>query len=385
MTIDFPRNRLSAYPWWHYKAWLPDDHPFFLDWMVPGMLSVHLAVFWLGLLWPGISIERLTLGLTVTIASPVLLFAGLWQKGAGRLFFVAAMLAICLYTLPYTEAGYVFLLFSLTFLSRARQKLYAFFVQFLVVSVAVGYGYHIEISGLLLTIVFFLAVFGGLMDEVFIRYIDQHQALLKSQNEAEELARTAERERIARDLHDLLGHTLSGIRIKAELAERLLERDPVRARQEMKDIEKAARESLQQVRAAVSGYHLGGLALEINSARNILSSAGVRFVADTDAPVPAELEPVLGQVLREGVTNIVCHANASEAQLTILHQDGRLLMLLRDNGCGFSGPAGNGIMGIRTRVQAAGGMVRWHSDGGTVMTVGFSLGKNPVVGEMVTS
>ncbi|MFY0665027.1 MAG: sensor histidine kinase [Natronospirillum sp.] len=385
MTIDFPRNRLSAYPWWHYKAWLPDDHPFFLDWMVPGMLAVHLAVFWLGLLWPGFTVERLTILLTVSVVAPVLLFAGLWQKGAGRLFFVFAMLAICLFTLPFTEAGYVFLLFSLTFLSRARQKLPAFITQLVVLSIAVGYGFHLGMSGLLLTIVFFLAVFGGLMDEVFIRYIDQHQALLKSQNEAEELARTAERERIARDLHDLLGHTLSGIRIKAELAERLLERDPERARQEMKDIEKAARESLQQVRAAVSGYHLGGLALEINSARNILSSAGVRFVADTDAPVPEELEPVLGQVLREGVTNIVCHANASEAQLTISHKDGRLQMQLRDNGCGLSGPAGNGIMGIRTRVQTAGGLVRWHSDGGTVMAVAFPIDKDQVVGVAVLS
>ncbi|WLD57666.1 sensor histidine kinase [Salinispirillum sp. LH 10-3-1] len=385
MTIEFPRNRLSAYPWWHYKAWLPDDHPFFLDWMVPGMLGVHLVVFWMGLLWPGITSERLLLGLVVSAVSPVLLFAGLWQKGVGRLFFVAAMLAICLYTLPYTEAGYVFLLFSLTFLSRAQRKLPAFLVQLLVVSIAVGYGYHLEIAGLLLTIVFFLAVFGGLMDEVFIRYIDQHQALLKSQSEAEELARTAERERIARDLHDLLGHTLSGIRIKAELAERILERDPVRARQEMKDIEKAARESLQQVRAAVSGYHLGGLALEINSARSILSSAGVRFVADTDAPVPAALEPVLGQVLREGVTNIVCHANASEAHLTISHQNGRLLLQLRDNGSGLNGPAGNGITGIRSRVQEVGGMVRWRSDNGTTMVVGFPLGQFDAVGVEATT
>lgn len=337
------------------------------------MLAIHLSVFWLGLLWPEITVERIALGLTLTVVGPVLLFIGLWQKHVSRVLFVLLMLGICLYTLPYTEAGYVFMLFSLTLLSRAQRKVLAFLLQLTVVSIAVAYGYYLSFSGLLLIIVFFLAVFGGMMDEVFIRYIDQHQALLKSQSEAEELARTAERERIARDLHDLLGHTLSGIRVKAELAERIMERDPQRARQEMKDIEKAARESLQQVRAAVSGYHLGGLALEINSARSLLSSAGVRFLADTDAPVPAELEPVLGQVLREGVTNIVCHAHATEAHLTIARQDGRLILELRDNGSGLNGPSGNGIMGIRSRVQAAGGMVRWRSDKGTTMVVSFTL------------
>lgn len=337
------------------------------------MLFVHLSVFWLGLLWVEISTERLLLGLAVSVVSPVLLFAGLWQEGARRYAFVVAMALLCYYTLPYTEAGFVFMLFSLTFLSRAQNKLQAFMVQLVVVSSTTYYGHWLGISGLLLTIVFFLAIFGGLMDEVFIRYIDKHQALLKSQGEAAELARTAERERIARDLHDLLGHTLSGIRIKAELAERLLSTQPERARQEINDIEKAARESLQQVRAAVSGYHLGGLAMEINSAKSLLSAAGIRLKADMDVNVPEQLESVLGQVMREGITNVVCHSQAKAVTVSLLHEDGHLVFQLQDDGIGINGPSGNGMTGIRTRVTEAGGCVRWQRNNGTLLEVVFPL------------
>lgn len=347
------------------------------------MLFVHLSVFWLGLLWVEISTERLLLGLAVSVVSPVLLFAGLWQEGARRYAFVVAMALLCYYTLPYTEAGFVFMLFSLTFLSRAANKLQAFIVQLLVVSSATYYGYVLGISGLLLTIVFFLAIFGGIMDEVFLRYIDKHQALLKSQGEAEELARTAERERIARDLHDLLGHTLSGIRIKAELAERLLNSQPDRARQEINDIEKAARESLQQVRAAVSGYHLGGLAMEINSAKSLLSAAGIRLKADMDVAVPEQLESVLGQVMREGVTNVVCHSQAKAVTVSLLHEDGHLVFQLHDDGIGINGPSGNGMTGIRTRVTEAGGRVRWQRDNGTLLEVVFPLTTREPKGALV--
>ncbi|MEO8458897.1 MAG: sensor histidine kinase [Dokdonella sp.] len=183
------------------------------------------------------------------------------------------------------------------------------------------------------------------------------QAELKlSHDEVRRLAGLAERERIGRDLHDLLGHTLSLITLKSELAVKLFDRDPVAARSEIVDVERVARDALGQVRRAVTGIRAAGLAAELASARLLLESSGVHLHYDvTSVSLPANIETVLALVVREAITNIHRHAHASrtEVRLDIVDQGARLR--IDDNGNGRTITPGNGLTGMRERLRALGG------------------------------
>ncbi len=187
---------------------------------------------------------------------------------------------------------------------------------------------------------------------------------------AERMAKADERERIARDLHDVLGHTLSVVVLKAELARRLLDRDPEQARAEMGDVERIAREALAEVRQAISGYLAGGLQTEVERARQTLAAAGVPLesrVADVSL-TPAQ-ERVLALVLREAVTNVVRHAQAKKCRVSLQEDNKTCRLEVEDDGRGGAHAEGNGLRGMRERVEALGGSMTCHGDAGTRLTI----------------
>ncbi len=144
------------------------------------------------------------------------------------------------------------------------------------------------------------------------------EKLRVANDEIEHLAKVAERERIARDLHDLLGHTLSLITLKAELARKLVDRDPQRAKQEMQDVEQTSRAALADVREAISGYRGQGLATELMRARQTLETAGIAVdCAASEVPLSPAQESVLALALREAVTNVVRHAQAQRCSVRL--------------------------------------------------------------------
>lgn len=201
----------------------------------------------------------------------------------------------------------------------------------------------------------------------FEREKSQRQAeLVLSHEEVRRLASLAERERIGRDLHDLLGHTLSLITLKSELAVKLFERDPLAARREMVDVERVARDALGQVRAAVTGIRAAGLAAELASARLLMESAGTRFeYSVADLPLPPEMETVLALVVREAVTNILRHAGAGRASARLAIESGVATLRIEDDGrTAKSVVPGNGINGMRERLQALGGELSIDSASG---------------------
>ncbi len=184
--------------------------------------------------------------------------------------------------------------------------------------------------------------------------------LRRAQAENVGLAAVAERERIARDLHDVLGHTLSVIVLKAELAGRLLERDPARAATEIADVERTARTALAEVREAIGGYRSRGLNAEVEQARQTLLSAGVALSCETrPPPMPAREETVLSLAVREAVTNIVRHAHATQCTMRFATTpDGFASFEVADNGAAIIEREGNGLRGMRERVQELGGRFR---------------------------
>ncbi len=221
---------------------------------------------------------------------------------------------------------------------------------------------------------FFLLV-GAISNSWMSRQRWLNSKLAMAQEEIEQLAAVAERERIARDLHDVLGHTLSVIVLKAELAGRLMERDPARAALEIAEVETTARTALAEVREAIGGYRSKGLAAELAHARRTLDAAGVAMTYEADAraaqhTLDATEETVLSLAVREAVTNIVRHAEATECRMRLeTTTDGFHALLVEDNGRHAVRHEGNGLRGMRERVQALGGRFSLKSAGGTSLLV----------------
>jgi two-component system sensor histidine kinase DesK len=184
----------------------------------------------------------------------------------------------------------------------------------------------------------------------------RNAVLRRAHEDVEEIATLAERERIARDLHDVLGHTLSVIALKSELASKLADIDPVRAAQEIREVERVSREALSEVRAAVEGYRGQGLRGELQRAEQALAAAGVSLSTDVAAvSLPAKQETALVLAVREAITNVVRHANAKTCRISLKEQAGTIVLRIEDDGVGGVPREGNGLTGMRERVAAIGG------------------------------
>jgi len=224
--------------------------------------------------------------------------------------------------------------------------------------------------------IFLLLIVGG--SNIF--FAEQRRAdskLRMAHEEVEALAAVAERERIARDLHDVLGHTLSVIVLKAELAKRLIASDPARAATEIADVETIGRSALTEVREAIGGYRSRGLGAELEAARSTLASAGVSLQTDpkpldTSGLTDAE-ETVLALALREAVTNIVRHARAKTCRLRFVTENGRRKLLVEDDGEHALVREGNGLRGMRERVESLGGSLRVEREHGTRLLIEIPL------------
>lgn len=193
----------------------------------------------------------------------------------------------------------------------------------------------------------------------------KNMQLRLSHEEVRRLAATAERERIGRDLHDLLGHTLSLITLKLELSRRLFDRDHEAARRELGEAEDVARHALAEVRAAVTGIRAAGIAGELASARLLLQGSGVEF--DYDVPpagLPECVECALALVLREAVTNIHRHARARRVEALLVADPKHVQLTISDDGRGGIAADGNGLSGMRERVRALGGTLSIESPAG---------------------
>ncbi len=197
-----------------------------------------------------------------------------------------------------------------------------------------------------------------------VQLLRSNRALVQAREDLAELAVVEERERFARDLHDILGHSLTVITKKAELARRLTSVDPDRAAAEIADVERLAREALADVRATVTGIREVSVGTELASAREALTAAGIR----ADLPysvedVPARYRELFGWAVREGVTNVLRHSGASSCRISV---DDHSVEVLDDGrgpvvpGASVDG-AGHGLLGLRERVCAVGGSVRTGS------------------------
>ena len=203
----------------------------------------------------------------------------------------------------------------------------------------------------------FLTVALGFTMLAFRRLIATVIELRTARAEVARLAVADERLRISRDVHDILGHSLSVIALKAQVARRLMTSEPDAAAEAMGDVETVARESLAEVRSMVTAYRQRSLADELQGARDVLDAAGISFAVTRDSIVPpAPVDSLLAWTVREGVTNVLRHSRAHHCEISLEAGDGGFSVAIVDDGVGgVASAGGSGLHGLRERVGAAGG------------------------------
>jgi two-component system sensor histidine kinase DesK len=307
--------------------------------------------------------------LSVAVFLPVY-FAAYRVTGIRSLLCMLAMAGIGYALLPFNSFANAYTIYAVGFAAMLGGSVWvrlawaaAMLAGLLFEIIALQYPVFI----FLITLIVSVAVFFG--NHHFVESTRKRAELKLSHDEVRRLAALAERERIGRDLHDLLGHTLSLVALKSELAGKLLQRgDSPEAREaaqrEIVEVSRVAREALAQVRSAVTGIRAAGVVAEIVSAKLLLESDGIAFVS-TLAPqaldagaLPPNVETALAMTVREAVTNIQRHAHARSAQVELVIETGEAVLRIDDDGRGGAIVPGNGLSGMRERIEALGGRLR---------------------------
>src|SRR5580704_9596834 len=325
------------------------DHVSFKLWLLDGLGAAVFLVLYFGLFFIENPLDLAHVGGMVLLG---MLFEPINAGACTFFIFAAAMLPFCVESQTVAIAGLV------------------------------GIGAIGAIEGWLLHVggwtLFYSAVFPliiGAGNTFFAERNRMNRKLRKANEEIEHLAQVAERERIARDLHDVLGHTLSVITLKSELAGKLIDRDPQRAAKEIGEVEQISRQALSDVRSAIRGYRSQGLIAELAQAKSTLETAGLAVQCDaaTTVKIPAMQESVLSLAVREAVTNVVRHAQARTCRMRLEQQNGSCRLEIQDDGRGSSNGEGNGLRGMRERVEMLGGTLQRSTESGTTLTITLPL------------
>jgi two-component system sensor histidine kinase DesK len=289
---------------------------------------------------------------------------------------VGGMVLLGVLYLPYNAGGCTFFIFAaamVPFLVDTQARAIAGLGA--IAAVAAIEGFFLPMSNWERFWAAVFPVFIGAGNVFFAERNRMNRKLRKANEEIENLAKVAERERIARDLHDVLGHTLSVITLKSELAGKLIERDPQRAGKEIREVEQISRQALSDVRDAIRGYRSQGLVAELAQAKTTLETAGLTVQCDaaTTMKLPAVQESVLSLAVREAVTNVVRHAQARTCRMRLEQQNGSCRLEIHDDGCGSSNGEGNGLRGMRERVEMLGGTLNRNTEAGTRIIITLPL------------
>jgi len=313
-------------------------------------------------------------------------FATFMNNGRNVGFTATAMLALCFAVMPYNYGANTYLIYgviSAAHVFKARNAM-VFLVAALVLMAIQTYWLKYPLVFYAGTaIMSCMLVFYTLYNNSIER---SNQSLKLSQQEVQRLAQSAERERIGRDLHDVLGHTLSLIVMKSELASRLHERDPDAAIVQIREVEKVARDALGQIRVAVAGIRLAGLEAELANARLSLLSADIQLHYQL-APVElsTEVETVLALAVREATTNIIRHSNARQVEIELVKNKNTLQLQISDDGKNTLVTPGHGLSGMRERLELLGGKLEIDTGphGGVRLSLSCPLLENKSSGDVI--
>ena len=323
----------------------------------PWLYLVYLSFFFLGWIYDPPGLPEIAISVGALIGFILIYVLAMRRRDWTVIPAVAVCAAMGFAFLPYNWGGAVFLVFGGAIFARAREERIRNF-GLVALALLIGGG----LTWLGYPALFVLAVMGSLamtiVGSAYGAWREQRDAEIEMRRAAaEQRATEVERARIARDLHDLLGQTLTMITLKSELTERLLDSEPERARTELSEIRVVSRKALAEMREAVTGLRFHSMPDAIKDTSALLDAGGVAFRVDGSLPdLPPDHEAALVMGLREGATNILRHAGATSATLTMSAKGGRVQMTLEDNGRGGVSLSGRGgLNGLAERLESLGG------------------------------
>lgn len=298
-------------------------------------------------------------------------------RGRQLLWIVAAVVVLGVGFAPFNAAASILFVYAASFVPfalRGRPRHAAAAIA-VVMAVVGAESWLLGLSPRVWAVAIGYSLIIGAVNVWTSQHLMASERLRLAHDEIERLAKIAERERIARDLHDVLGHALSVVIRKAELAARLVQADPAQAQSEMAGVERVSREALAEIREALRGYRTHGLTAEIDRARSVLEDAGLAVECSVTAvTLSAAQENVLALVLREAVTNVIRHAHAKHCRLLLEEHDGRCCLTVQDDGRGGVFADGFGLQGISERVAAIGGSSTREAGEGVKLTITVPVG-----------
>ncbi len=345
---------------------LPESSP--LGW-TPLAWLVYLSFFLVYAVWNNSPADWLIDGPAVAVFL-ALYFRGFWLEGPALLPIIGGIVVIGLVTSPRNPGASCFFIFAAGFVGDLGRPSIGLRWLLAIVAIVATHAYLLSLPPTFWAPAVVISVLVGGSNLHFCEMRRKDRALIKAHEAAEQMAAVAERERIARDLHDLLGHTLSVIVLKSELASKVAERDPDRAIREIRDVERISRNALAEVRQAIHGYRGERFEDELRRARAALEAAGVAFEGDVPpVALDPEHEPALALALREAVTNVVRHARARRCSVTLSTDAAAVTLTIEDDGLGGTGREGAGLSGMRARVGELGGTLERDTRHGTRLTL----------------
>jgi two-component system, NarL family, sensor histidine kinase DesK len=339
----------------------------------PYLWLIYIVPFALDPFWHGRGPLEQLVTLVALAAFLSLYFLSYWLRGGRLMLVIASTTALGVAFAPRNRGAVAFFIYAAAQACLLEPPRVAFRA---IVAVVMSVWLAWWAFGLHLSFPLIATVFSFVVGGANIHYVEisrKNARLRLAQEEVARMAKIAERERIARDLHDLLGHTLSVIVLKSELASKVATADPARAAEEIRDVERISRQALQEVRAAVTGYR-SSVDAELRRAAEALKSAGVSFEADVEAvPLAAAQEGVLAMAIREAVTNVLRHSGARSCRVRLAPREGRAHLEIADDGRGGQAPDGVGLASMRERIAALGGTLERRGDAGTSLLIELPL------------
>ncbi len=379
------RLRAHLIPEAHGHGWVPFYN---LGYLLFPFLPIVLSLFGDSNEWPGPVSQMLGPTLLSMVVFLPVYFAAYRMTGIRSVLCMLAMAGIGYALLPFNSFANAYAIYAIGFAAMLGGSIWLRLLW--VAAILAGLLFeiivlHYPVFIFLITLIVSVAVFFG--NHHFVESTRKREELKLSHDEVRRLATLAERERIGRDLHDLLGHTLSLVALKSELASKLLQRvdspeGREAAQREIAEVGRVARDALAQVRSAVTGIRAAGIAAELVSAKLLLTSDRIIFeprvaphVLEGDT-LPSQVEAALALTVREAVTNIQRHAHARRAQVALDTDGDEAVLCVVDDGRGGALSPGNGLVGMRERIEALGGRLQIDSrkGEGTRIEVRLPLG-----------
>lgn len=316
----------------------------------------------------GIELAIVVAGL---IAFLVLYFRAFSVQGNELAGYIAAICLIGVALSEITFGGNIFFVYAAAFSGEFYQKRKAFLSLILVLVFTALYAVITDKSSYFWLPAIFMSITLGLLNIHNSEVLKKNKALKQSQQETQHLAKIVERERISRDLHDLLGHSLSVITLKSELASKMIDKgiSLEKIKTEIKAIEELSRKTLAQVRDAVKGYNVATIKGEILQVKVATQAADIELIASIEVEsLPIKIESELALIIREAITNVIRHAETKKVWIVLKQVATQLTLTISDQGQITTRKEQSGMQNMRTRIDQLGGKMAVENDPNTQLT-----------------